>query len=475
MSKTTNYKGATILLPEEEVEDQVFDYLDDMESHPAINLEDIVIMPDCHIEPNSRTIVGFTAEFKDKIAPQFVGSDIGCGVSAVPLTESLPEEEWENVAEQVETTIPLGRGQYWAENRNELESYNIKEDFPFKGLNSKLKSLVNSVNVDFPLIESFLDKGGYSFEWFNSDFANRIHFDMNEAINGVGSLGGGNHFIEVSRDDSDRQWIVTHTGSRGIGGAVSGYHKYQAERFTRSEKFRDKLRNISEKYKQYLQFNVEEVSNEELFEWGTRRKIYDMDQIKHDFEGEAIERVRQELSISFPDAHPWDYVEGEQLEQYCIDMLFAQVYAEENRKKIIEDVCMIAGVDATWSEFINSPHNLLDYRDGVIRKGSTNAEAGRKGVIPFNMDDGAVIVTGIGEEQYNSSVPHGAGRPMSRGDARELFEDGKINEPETFSVGADPSEYPGAYKQTELVYNVLQEIANIETTLQPIVNMKGNN
>lgn len=480
MSDYTKHNGAIIHLPEEEIESEVFVYLDDMQESPLFELDLVSIMPDVHVEPNSRTLIGFTMPFRGKMSPEIIGPDAGCGVMAVKLDGwEHTEEEYDSILEDVEQKVPLSKGQYSAPKRTREDSYHMAEDFPYTDLTERLKESTEIFDDVPEVIQNFLDNGGYSFEWVKNTLVPRTGIDIQKLISGVGTLGGGNHFIEISTDSTGDHWLVVHVGSRHVGHQIFNYHNYVAEREQYANEVRSLVNNLPEEYKQYLKVDLNEETDDDVYKWVTGGKgesYYDKQQIKENYTGEKIE----EVITSFPRDRDidtgltWNYLTGDNVYKYYIDMLFAQAYAEENRQKIAKDVIKCTSAEIIHDTKIDSPHNLIDFNDGMIRKGATRASKGVKGIIPFNMEKGAIIFKGKGNEKYNNSVSHGAGRPRNRGDSIEQFKMSEtLEKPQIKTTSSDPGEYPHAYKNPEQIKRQITDTVTIEETLTPILNFKG--
>ncbi len=475
------YKGSKIYLNETEVEDLVIEYLSKMEEHNGFNLENIRIMPDVHPEPNSETLIGFTMKLDDYVVPNNVGSDVGCGVSGYYFKNfsiDYTEKELELIDNKVRNRIPMGKGKnsYKAPNRN---YYHIKNNFPWDKTNNILKNFVNQNNLNDTKLNNFLDSGGYDIEYFK-ELCNKIKFDMTKAINGIGTLGGGNHFIEIGKGNNTGFWIITHTGSRSFGKSVSSYHQKRAEKYRKSSIIKE---NINKEYEKYIKFDLDTVSDIDLIEWVTGGKgesFIDYNKLKKDFKNDnpvKIEEIASSLKprISEHNMSNWAYLKNEEIYNYYIDMLFCQMYASENRKMILKEVIDILELDINSGEYINSPHNIIDLRDSIIRKGATSAHQGEKGLIPFNMSDGVILFEGKGNPEWNYSVCHGAGRKGSRKQAKENITQ---QEAEKHMKGIYASEIPideskQAYKNVELIKNKIQPTVDIIDEIKPIINFKS--
>jgi tRNA-splicing ligase RtcB len=295
----------------------------------------------------------------------------------------------------------------------------------------------------------------------------------------MGTLGSGNHFIEVCQSEqSGGYWLVVHSGSRCVGGAVSSYWQSKASENVEGEYIQDSL---EEWMWEYVKFDFD-TDLSEIRQWvfgGKGESFYDMEKIREDFNGEEIEERRRQIISVIPDedrTEELDYLEGEDREGYITDMIFAQQYALENRNQMLLNICDALGIDVI--EIIDSIHNYIDFEDRIIRKGATKARSQRKLIIPFNMSEGAVICRGEDNVEFNYSAPHGAGRRGSRRWAYDEFDteqfddlmDGITN---TNDKNEILDEIPNAYKDSEDILDYLPQTASVIDTLNPVLNIKG--
>lgn len=479
MVDSIEYRGATIQSRESLVEDEVFEYLSAMDSHEMFDLDEIVLMPDVHPEPKSKTLVGFTMPFQGLLSPNIIGPDVGCGVLAVPISgwdENVVEDDLDRIVEDIRSVVPMSRGEYDAPERGSVSGYHLVEDFPYEEANARLEKFCELFEDPPDVIVSFLADGGYDGEWIKS-LAKRTGVSLKKAINGVGTLGGGNHFIEFARENSEAVWLLVHSGSRHVGGRIFETHQNIASMSVKERAAKEFFEGLDPWLRQFVKPDVELLDPHDAYVWvtgGMGESFMKKELIRSECSGEMIDEVFEKLSVDLPEESAWDYLEGDQLYQYYIDMVFAQVYAEENRWKIAQDVMSQIPASVHREDVIDSPHNLLDFTDGIIRKGATRADMNRLGVVPFNMDDGAVIFIGDGVEEWNESVAHGAGRPFSRTKATELFEESSGAEPSVRSSGATPDEYPHAYKDSTIIRESIEESVTVTSELSPFMNIKGN-
>lgn len=354
----------------------------------------IRIMPDTHA--GAGCTIGTTMTIQDKIVPNLVGVDIGCGMEVIELQES--HIELEKLDKVIRQHIPAG-----FDIRNEPHAY------------------ASSVNFDGLLLD---------------------RVDLARARRSIGTLGGGNHFIEVNRDDDGGLYLVVHSGSRHLGKQVA--EAYQEMGY-------DQMTGFHEKRKEIIA---------ELKAKGRKKDI------------------QKELAKAKP-AHvnkALAYVHGELFNSYIHDMTIVQHFASMNRKAIIYEISKYMGFRPAKSQF-TTIHNYIDTTNMILRKGAISARDGELVLIPINMRDGSLLCLGKGNPDWNYSAPHGAGRLMSRSEAKGTFTLTQFKESMegifTTSVSRSTiDECPMAYKPMEEIVNNIQDTVEILATIKPIYNFK---
>lgn len=364
------------------------------------------IMPDVHA--GKGCVIGFTADLGDKVIPNLVGVDIGCGMLCVSLGNvEIDLEKFDNV---VKKYIPSGR--------------NIHEQ--------KV--------ADFKDIEEL--------------YCLRELKESRKFNRALGTLGGGNHFIELDKDDEDNVYLVIHTGSRNLGKQVADYYQNLAVELCsgKEEMFKEKERIIKE-YK----------------EQGRKSEIQT-----------AIQELYKKYKDNTPDL-PKDlcYLTGKYRDMYLHDMKICQRYATLNRvsiaKEILENYYNFNGITFNGFETI---HNYICFEDNIIRKGAIRANKNEKVIIPINMRDGSIIAIGKGNEDWNNSAPHGAGRIMSRMKAKETLnvEQFKETMKDVYSSSVSENtldEAPFVYKPMQEIIDNIQDTVDIVKIIKPIYNFKA--
>ena len=361
----------------------------------------IRIMPDVHA--GAGCTIGTTMTVVDKAVPNVVGVDIGCGMYTVNLGDV--DIDFEKVDEAAHF-IPSGLT-VWDEKQ---------EDFDLRELRcySKLRNI----------------------EWLE---------------NSLGTLGGGNHFIEIDRAADGTKYLVIHSGSRNIGKQVAEIYQERAVELLSGKADRVKARD--------------ELIRE-LKETGRMKEI-----------AGALRKLEKEFAAKTPSV-PEDlcYVYGPDFEDYLHDVEVCQRFARRNREKMAE--VLLARTGLTAGEAFHTIHNYIDTDEMILRKGAIAAHKGEKVLIPINMRDGSVLAIGKGNPEWNYSAPHGAGRLMSRRAARDNLDMAEYREAMkgiyTTSVSTSTlDEAPMAYKSLEDIIDVIRESVDVIEVLKPIYNFKA--
>ena len=434
-------------------------------------------MPDTHL--GSGAPIGFTMPLGEKIVPNIVGVDVGCGMAATNLGSTLPLDHADRDT-TVRNVVPMGRSVHPYE-----QAPHLINEFPFERANrvfeqfnaaykEKFGDNIDPLNFDF---------NGYDGTYFKS-LCRRVlggqAQGMGHVIKSAGTLGGGNHFIEFAQArDTDEYWLIVHTGSRYLGKSVAEYWQQQASCYRSADSLREV---IPRQYTEYLKFDPETVSDRNLNRWvtgGMGESHLRKEQIRADFDEAAANAVFEQLSNPqrrVPDRNTsLDWLSGREGHGYFVDMLFAQQYARWNRTLITNAIC--DALNVTPSDSFQSIHNYIDFRDLTIRKGATPAREDQRIVIPFNMAVGSILARGTGNPQYNQSAPHGAGRRLSRGDAYETvsiddFEQSMDGVYSESVIEAVRDEAPMAYKPADAIAEALEPTADITDRLDVVHNLK---
>lgn len=280
--------------------------------------------------------------------------------------------------------------------------------------------------------------------------------DVDRAFKSLGTLGGGNHFIEVDADKNGDYWLVIHTGSRHLGIEICDYYQNLA------------YENL--KLKEHNGKTIQELSRELVDEYtkaGRKKEI-----------SKALTKLRndyKETHITIP--FELAYLEGEAMKNYLHDMKLAQEHAKINRETIAKQILKYAKL--TEIESFDTIHNYIDTDNMILRKGSISAQAGERVIIPMNMRDGSLICIGKGNEDWNCSAPHGAGRLMSRAKTKESISMSEFKESmkDVYSTSVCVStidEAPQAYKPMEEIMENIKDTVDIIDVIKPIYNFKAH-
>lgn len=365
----------------------------------------IRIMSDCHA--GKGCVIGTTMTLTDKVCPNLVGCDISCGMLTVKLKEkriNLPELD-----SVIRKYVPSG-----AEIHEEAVAYSNIEDLV----------CAKYVNIE-------------------------------RAYRSLGSLGGGNHFIEVNQTKSGELYLVIHTGSRHLGIEVCDYYQeagYKA--------LQDKATGGS--YQDFADTLIQRLKAE-----GRQKEI-----------SKELAKLKAEFKSKTPSIpYELSYVEGENFKNYIHDIKIMQEHASINRATIAKIILKKAKLHEV--ERFETVHNYIDTDNMILRKGSVSAQKGEKILIPMNMRDGSLICIGKGNPDWNYSAPHGAGRLMSRSKAKESI---SMNEFKKSMNGIYTScvnkstidESPMAYKPMEEIMENIQDTAEIVEVIKPIYNFKAS-
>lgn len=361
----------------------------------------IRIMPDVHA--GMGCTIGTTMTITDKIVPGMVGVDIGCGMETVRIAEK--GINFEKLDTLIRSQIPFGRD---------------------------VRATPHGLNEQVDL----------------SQLRCSPYVNLDRAQKSIGTLGGGNHFIEVDRGEDGDLFIVVHSGSRHIGNEVAKY--YQEEGF------------------KALCGNARYQIDEEIARMkksGNTKEIH-----------KRIKELRKERCMLTPMPKDLAYVEGRLFDDYIHDMKIIQHFAALNRKAMMDVI--LTGMGMTPVEQFTTIHNYIDTDNMILRKGAVAAYAGQKLLIPINMRDGSLICVGKGNPDWNCSAPHGAGRLMSRKDAmKQLSLDEYRKEMEgiytTCVDNATLDEAPMAYKSIEEIISNIDSTVDILERIIPVYNFKA--
>lgn len=357
----------------------------------------IRIMPDTHA--GKGCTIGTTMTIQDKIVPNLVGVDIGCGMLVNIIDKNKTEVNFDLLDGVIRKYVPSGQG--------------VRS-------NTKRHKFVNNVNLNDV----------------------KAPFNLERAKDSIGTLGGGNHFIEIN-ELGDKIVLVIHSGSRHLGKQVAEYYQNRAyEELTSLKVDKDAL--------------IEKLKNE-----GRQSEIQaELSKVK-------LPRIQKEFA----------YLKGKSFDDYMHDMKIAQLYALNNRKAMADEIMTRMG----WVSIdtFDTIHNYIDIDNLILRKGAISAQKDERVIIPINMRDGSIIALGKGNEDWNFSGPHGAGRLMSRSFAKEnvSLEEFEQTMKDVWTTSVNQStldESPMAYKSLEDITDNIAESLEIQQIIKPVYNFKAN-
>lgn len=358
----------------------------------------IRIMPDCHA--GKGCTVGTVIETRGKVVPNTVGVDIGCGMLVFKLAEK--DINLSLLDRIINESVPSG--------------FDVHEKSKLKVMSSLTSHLL-------------LDLYERTQGCFDPDYIGRS----------LGTLGGGNHFIELDEDEQGYKYLVIHSGSRNLGVKVCNFFQHLAKKNV----------NRSEERKRII---------EDLKKYGLEREI-----------NNALRR----LGTVPPDLA---YLEGEDLDAYNFAANVCQYFADDNRWDIA--MTIIHGLQLSFVDFFTTRHNYFNIHSGIIRKGAVCAENGEQLIIPLNMRDGSLICRGKGNDDWLCSAPHGAGRLMSRSAAKKQLsmEEYRQQMHDIYSTSVCEStidEAPMAYKSAEEIEELIGDTVDVVKRIKPIYNFKA--
>lgn len=383
--------------------ENAIEQINELLEQDAFKNSKVRIMPDVHA--GKGCVIGFTGDLGDKVIPNIVGVDIGCGMFCANLGKI--DIDLKKLDDFIINNIPNGMNV----NENILKEFNLEELYCFK----KLK------NID----------------WIKKS---------------IGSLGGGNHFIEIDKDDDGNKYLVIHSGSRNLGCQVADIYQ--------------ELANLicNHNYEDYLNKRKEVITTYKSL--GREKEIQS-----------ALIELEKNLEIDREVINPdLAYLEGVNRENYLHDMKICQEFAILNRYTMASIIAKYMNFDI--SDYFESVHNYISFDDNIVRKGAISAKENQKVIIPINMRDGCILGLGKGNIDWNNSAPHGAGRIMSRAEAIKNIDLDKYKDSMkdiyTTSVSEETKdEAPFVYKPIDEILKYIKDTVTVTKIIKPIYNFKS--
>lgn len=398
MIKITGKYNAALAFTEN-IESGAINQIETLCNQVFVKNSKIRIMPDVH--SGAGCTIGTTMTITDKVVPNLVGVDIGCGMETIKLQNRHIDPH--KLDKLIYEKIPCG--------------FNIRDkEHSYNGV------------IDLNQLKC------------------RHKVNLVRARRSIGTLGGGNHFIEANKDSNGNLYIVVHSGSRHLGHEVASLYQELA------------FQSLNGTTKADLETYIAEFKTT-----GREKEIQ-----------KELKRKKKEVVTDIPRALA--YLSGELFDDYIHDMKIVQHFAELNRKAMLDEI--IKGLRLDVVEQFTTIHNYIDTDTMILRKGAVSAKKSEKLLIPINMQDGSLICVGKGNAEWNFSAPHGAGRLMSRTQARQTFTlaqyEALMKGIFTTSVNkATLDECPLAYKPMEDIIKNIGDTVDIVDRIQPIYNFKA--
>lgn len=418
----------------DDVEQEAINQINELLDQEAFKDSKIRIMPDVHA--GKGCVIGFTGNLGDKVIPNIVGVDIGCGMLCVELGNI--DLDLERLDKIIREYVPSG--------------FEVHDERKYKFLELQDLKCYRELR------------------------------DTKRLERSIGTLGGGNHFIEIDIDEDNNKYLVIHTGSRNLGKQVAEYYQELANQLCNYNigEYKEKQQELIKKYKE--QGRKQEIQSA-LIELKEEYKI------NH-------KKIPKELA----------YLEGQYREDYLHDMKICQEFAKDNRLCIAKQIlcnyfelpyyegyksvrlrekamptCDWYTQDMIERDFwyFETIHNYISFEDNIVRKGAISAKKGEMVLIPMNMRDGCIIGVGKGNDDWNQSAPHGAGRIMSRMKAKETFnlDEYKESMKDIYTTSVNENtidEAPFVYKPMQEIIDNIGDTVDIIKIIKPIYNFKAS-
>lgn len=387
------------------IDENAKEQINELLEQPAFKDSKVRVMPDVHA--GKGCVIGFTGDLGEKVIPNIVGVDIGCGIFCANLGKV--DIDFEKLDTFITNKIPSGMNV----NDTKKAEFNLKELLCY----DRLKNL------------SWIEKS-------------------------IGSLGGGNHFIEIDEDSFKNKYLVIHSGSRNLGAQVADIYQ--------------ELANL------VCNHNYDEYTNKRNEVIKTYKELGKSNEIES-----ALKKIKEEFEINRQNIkYELSYLCGKHRDDYLHDMKICQEFAVLNRYTMAKSIANYMNFNI--DDYFESVHNYISFDDNIVRKGAISAKKGQRVIIPINMRDGCILGVGKGNDDWNSSAPHGAGRIMSRRQAQESIdlEEYKNAMKDIYStsvVEETKDEAPFVYKGIDEILNNITDTVEVVNIIKPIYNFKAKN
>ena len=394
----------------ENIEQKALEQIHTLIKQPAFADCKVRIMPDVHF--GKGCVIGFTADLGDKVIPEIVGVDIGCGMAVLEIGKR--DVDLAKLDDVIRKYVPSGM--------------NVHD----KVYGDTAESIVNQLYCKDKL---------RNIDWIKKS---------------IGTLGAGNHFIELDIDDNGNKYLIIHSGSRNLGKQVAEiYQQMAVDDIYGKSNFKEDSQKLIQEYK--ANGREKEISKA-------------IKELKESYKNSNLLNIPKELC----------YLTGEHREMYLNDMKLCQEFAHINRRTMQEVIAYYMGWKINIGMFgFETIHNYIEHDTNMVRKGAISAKKGERLLIPMNMRDGCIIGIGKGNEDWNMSAPHGAGRVMSRSKAKESISlaDFEKSMEGIYTTSVNQStidESPMVYKPTDEILENIKDTVEIERIIKPIYNFKAS-
>lgn len=417
----------------DDVEQEAIDLIKEILNSEVSKSVPVRIMPDMHL--GKGIVIGFTMPLTDQISPNYIGVDIGCSVSSYKLSRRFKDAELPELDRTIRKVVPMGNNTISAKRYSDwwVDAY-------LDDVTQSVNDFIAAWNIRYSDKKALkvIDRG------YISTLCKQVGISEDVFYRSVGTLGGGNHFIEVGKSQKEgAHYLTIHSGSRNFGWRVCNYH---AKKMMATK-------NRPEAYHQ------------------EKQRIIVNTPYKADIPTKLVE-----LNKKYRVANRVYLLVGDNMFNYLVDMVIAQGYALFNHKVMASHILQALPRQSV-EDTIYSMHNFIDMHDWIIRKGAIRSYQGEQMVIPFNMRDGVLLCEGKSNADWNYSAPHGAGRVLARNQAKRTLNmaDFELAMRGIYSTSVCKDtldESPMAYKDKNTIIKAITDTATVLDVVKPILNVK---